>query len=242
MQKKKDLVDIPGGYQAQAMFSPNVVQRTWHREKLRVIDEVCPPVSSGDILDAGCGSGFITLYLARNGANVLGVDSNSEACEYASRNFASANCRFRCGQFQDIHTYGDFDQIYCIEVIEHLYLEQTFESFRHFHDLLKPDGILLVTTPNPRSLWPVIELVLDIFRLTPKIRGDQHVSSYNLRRLKNLLMQCGFKVCASETFNGFSTFASILGKRFSNLIRVLEVQLHIPGNLIYVKCKKLDKN
>jgi hypothetical protein len=38
---------------------------------------------------------------------------------------------------------------------------------------------LLVTTPNYRSLWPVMERAVDMMNMAPKMAGEQHISRFH---------------------------------------------------------------
>jgi len=75
------------------------------------------------------------------------------------------------------------DKIYCLEVIEHIYKDQARTMFESFYYLLKPGGKIFITTPNYRSLWPVIEWLIDRFKFAPKMHNEQHVELYNKKNL-----------------------------------------------------------
>ncbi len=80
------------------------------RQNLAMIHQVLAflePVAGSDILDLFCGSGNFSLFLAKNGARITGIDSNKAAVTEA-RNNARLNdiecCRFQTG---DIHDLGE---------------------------------------------------------------------------------------------------------------------------------------
>ena len=79
------------------------------------------------------------------------------AVAFASTAYGSARVRFVLGPFERIVDEGPFDQIYCLEVLEHLYEEQAVETLRLFARAAAPAAQLLVTTPNAHSAWPLIE-------------------------------------------------------------------------------------
>ncbi|MGB8951805.1 MAG: methyltransferase domain-containing protein [Candidatus Aminicenantales bacterium] len=238
--RSTNLPSISGDYQARALDSSNPVQRYWHRAKLKIIDAVCPPVASGLILDAGCGSGHISHYLSRRGAEVLGIDGLASPVEFAARTYGSERCQFRQSFFNDLRDWGAFDQIYFLEVLEHLPESEAGETLERFHRLLRPRGLLFLTTPNTKSLWPIIEFSLDLLRLTPRMRGEQHLSSYSPALLKTLLRTNGFAVERIGTFNGLAPFAAVLGQPAADAIARLERTAGIPGNLIYLRARKTE--
>lgn len=235
-----ELPPIPGDYQVRALDSPNPIQRYWHRTKLKMIDAVCPPVESGRILDAGCGSGHISHHLSRGGADVMGVDGLAAAVEFAARTYGSGRCRFRQCFFDELTDWGAFDQIYLLEVLEHLPESEALQTLERFRRLLRPRGLIFITTPNARSLWPIIEFSLDLFRLTPKMHGELHLSSYNPARLKTLLRRSGYAVERIGTFNGLAPFASMFGVPLADAVAGMERAVEFPGNLIYARARKAE--
>jgi len=50
---------------------------------------------------------------------------------------------------------GTYDAIFCLEVIEHMTLNEYVELMDAFSHLLKPEGILIVSTPNPSCVFPM---------------------------------------------------------------------------------------
>src|SRR5215813_11876755 len=176
--RKGDAIRIRGDYQARALTSDRAAQRFWHEAKFRLIERVAIPSKHERVLDAGCGSGTISQFLALHAGEVIGVDSNPSAISFASSTCDAPNLHFRLGQFQDLITDKPFDRIYCIEVIEHLYENQAADVLSLFHRVTNPSGQLLLTTPNYRSAWPLIEWLLDRFALTAKMDAVQHVTHF----------------------------------------------------------------
>jgi hypothetical protein len=72
----------------------------------------------------------------------------------------------------------------------------------------------------------------------PRLKGDQHVSTFTLRRMTGLLRNAGFDVERAGTFNGLWPFALVAGKRLAQAVRVLEEAVNWPGNLLFVKATK----
>src|SRR5216684_621366 len=74
------------------------------------------------VLDAGCGIGYGSHFLASSGArSVLGLDISADAIAEAARTFVRNNLHF---QQQDVETIttatGKFDTIVNFENLEHL--------------------------------------------------------------------------------------------------------------------------
>ena len=98
------------------------------------------------ILDVGCGVGNITLQIAHNNYNVLGIDIDNKSIEFAKKRNKFKNCKFMVANAHDLKIKEKFDVIVCAEVLEHLkYPEKLVESL---NQIMKEDGLLIVTIPN----------------------------------------------------------------------------------------------
>jgi SAM-dependent methyltransferase len=105
-----------------------------------------------DVLDAGCGTGYGMAMLAAAGADsVSGVDIDPEAV---------AGARSRCGDSVEVREAdirslpfeaGSFDLVVCWETIEHV--EEGERAIAEFHRVLRPGGVLLISSPNP-AVYP----------------------------------------------------------------------------------------
>ena len=99
------------------------------------------------VLDAGCGVGYGSAFLGETASSVVGVDVSGEAIDYARARYGAGNVEFAVGDLQRLE-HGDsaFDAVVAFEVIEHLPHPERFvaEAGR----VLKPDGVLVVSTPR----------------------------------------------------------------------------------------------
>jgi SAM-dependent methyltransferase len=101
---------------------------------------------AGRVLDAGCGAGYGTAEFA-HAATVIALDVSADALAHASRAFAKPGVQFLQGTCESL-PFGDasFDLIAAFEVIEHL--ERWREMLTEARRVLRPSGVLLVSTPN----------------------------------------------------------------------------------------------
>lgn len=239
-RRRGDAIDISGDYQARALRSERATQRFWHEAKFRLIERIALPAKHERVLDAGCGSGTISNFLSRHAAEVVGIDSNPLAIRYASETYKTPNLGFRLGQFDELKDERAFDRIYCIEVIEHLYEQQVVEILSLFYKLTNPHGTLFLTTPNYRSLWPVIEWLLDSFGLAAKMDEAQHVTHFTKRKLAATCEEAGWNVSHIGTFNGIAPFVAPVSRRFALALEKLEFRFNtlLSLNLLFCVCTK----
>ncbi|QQS71010.1 class I SAM-dependent methyltransferase [Candidatus Saccharibacteria bacterium] len=125
----------------------------FHKDKLIYAEHVTryiaakQVVSGKTVLDIASGSGYGTQMLAETAKFVYGVDINKNAIGYAQEYFSGKNIEYRLGDGESIPLDDDsVDIVVTFETIEHI------KNYRKFLDevrrILKPDGLLLISTPN----------------------------------------------------------------------------------------------
>lgn len=140
-------------------------------------DGFLPYRQTGNFLDVGCGNGHLLDVAKKEGWKTFGTEFTDTAV---------AICRSKGISMQqgvlnaDAYPAGSFDVITFIEVLEHI--NNPHDELRKFHKLLRPGGILYITTPNFNSLT----------RLTLKerwhaIEYPEHLCYYTARTLNKLL-------------------------------------------------------
>jgi SAM-dependent methyltransferase len=107
-------------------------------------------VSGRTVLDAACGAGYGSAILAEAGATrVVGVDLDPAAI--AGRD-PEANVEYVVGDVRKLPLGDDaFDVVVCFETIEHI--ADGDAALREFRRVLRPDGVLLLSSPN-RGVYP----------------------------------------------------------------------------------------
>ena len=98
------------------------------------------------VLDAGCGSGYGSVEFAA-ASGVVGVDVSADAVAYARREYYRPGVHFLQASCDALPFANEsFDLIAAFEVIEHL--EHWQRMLSEACRVLRPSGILLVSTPN----------------------------------------------------------------------------------------------
>jgi SAM-dependent methyltransferase len=149
------------------------------------------PVSATSILDAGCGRGVITRYLARRYryAQVDGIDENESGQrinQMIAENLSLGNCNFTIA---DVLTYRKpdcYDLIVSIDNLEHIKDDMT--ALANFHASLRESGTLIIHAPHYYRRWPVFRWTVN-FDVPGHMRPGYHLSELNER-----VRRAGFKV------------------------------------------------
>ncbi|MCL5265015.1 MAG: class I SAM-dependent methyltransferase [Chloroflexi bacterium] len=114
------------------------------------------PPFRGHVLDAGCGSGSLTLKLAKLGYVVDAVDLSPSFVDMVSLKAHEAGLdgtvSAQVGNVTNLaFSDGAFDAVLCGEVLEHVGDDEG--AVREFARVLKPEGICIVTVPADPRLW-----------------------------------------------------------------------------------------
>jgi 2-polyprenyl-3-methyl-5-hydroxy-6-metoxy-1,4-benzoquinol methylase len=213
-----DYDSVAGDYQYRALHSGHPMQRFWHSGKLTMIDQLIRPhLKPGSrLLEIGCGAGNLLLQASVRGSYPVALDLAMQALTFVRSRLREASsgseaprdfsCLQSIGEYLPLAS-NSFDCILLSEVIEHLEVPQI--SIREATRVLRPGGRLLVTTPNYRSLWPVMERAVDMLNMAPKMAGEQHISRFHPNSLKRLLIDSGLGIEYFGTIYNISPFLSI---------------------------------
>jgi ubiquinone biosynthesis O-methyltransferase len=149
-----------------------------------------------DVLDLGCGGGFMAVALAERGATVTGIDPAEKAIAIANLHVASQNLgiRYLVGSGEHIPLADQsMDRVVCVDVLEHVAnLHQVISEVRR---VLRPDGLFLFDTINRTWIANLIVVFLGerIFKILPLGTHDP-AKFIKPAELANLLEEQGFRV------------------------------------------------
>lgn len=133
------------------------------------------------VLDLGCGLGHGSYLLSKVAASVTGVDNDCTSIQLANERYHSKNLTFICDDVIRFlgHAESQFHVVTCFEVIEHIPFQ--FELLKSIKRVLKPDGYLLLSTPNRRYTA--------FYRKNP-----YHVRELLVPELVELLRRAGYSI------------------------------------------------
>jgi ubiquinone/menaquinone biosynthesis C-methylase UbiE len=103
------------------------------------------------VLDAACGEGYGTALLGTKAAEAVGVDIDAGSIRHAQSTYGSATIRFVEGSCTELPLPdASFDVVVSFETIEHLDAADQQPMLAEFARVLKPAGLLIISSPNKR--------------------------------------------------------------------------------------------
>jgi len=191
------------------------------------------------VLDIGCGQGYVADEMAKKAGRIVGID------QYV-RESANAKVEFRRWDLDAQEfpvSVSEFDQIFMLDVIEHLHDPEVFmEHLRAAAAYKRPEIIL--TTANIGFFITRFMLFLGHFNYGRKgILDRTHTRLFTFNSLRELFEQTGFKI---EEMRGIpAPFPKALGDNFIGRTLVALNQLGISllrglfSYQIYVRARAL---
>lgn len=105
------------------------------------------------ILDYGCGTGLFLAHLAEHGYRVAGTDTSGRSLEIARERLQGYGTFLGVFPPDALGAEGRrFDVILATELVEHLYNDGLDHVLSTLRRLVKPNGRIIVTTPNQERL------------------------------------------------------------------------------------------
>jgi len=128
------------------------------------------------LLDAGCGTGWFSKAASERGAEVTSMDIGDKLLSKVA-----VKCNSKCviGSIMDI-PFDDntFDIIISSEVIEHV--TNPTKAIRELYRVLKPQGTLVLTTPN--KIWYFSIWIANTFKLRHYQGLENWMGWYELKK------------------------------------------------------------
>ena len=115
------------------------------------------PIPIHTVLDLACGTGSLTLELARRGYELIGADLSPEMLAQAAekcRDAAPIAPIFLNQPMEDLDLYGTIDAcVCCLDSVNYvLRKEKLARAFRRVHTFLMPGGLFLFDINTPEKL------------------------------------------------------------------------------------------
>ena len=104
------------------------------------------------VVDLGCGTGTMTIELARRGYDMTAVDGSADMLSVArSRDTTGGGILWLMQELQSFELYGTVDAaVSCLDCVNHLTKRADVKSFFHWvHNYLEPGGLFLFDVNTP---------------------------------------------------------------------------------------------
>lgn len=131
-------------------FTPECVREIWYEHWHRYAFAL--PLARGRrVLDVACGEGYGSDLLASVAEEVIGIDVSPDAVAHARARYgARRNLRFDCANALQLPVdAASVDLVVSFETLEHL--REHEELLAEFHRVLRPEGVLLISSPDKRT-------------------------------------------------------------------------------------------
>jgi 2-polyprenyl-3-methyl-5-hydroxy-6-metoxy-1,4-benzoquinol methylase len=194
------------------------------------------------VLDLAAAQGNFTLRLAEMGYQVVWNDLRAELADYVRLKHESGHVEYVPGNVFELSTdLPPFDVVLATEIIEHVAHPDAFLA--RLATLLKPDGTIVLTTPNggyfrnnlPRFSDCPDPSVYESVQFQPN--ADGHIFLLHVDEMHTLAAKAGLRVETLVLFtnslsNGHIKTAPLLRVLPTGLVNLLEGQTRrLPGRL-----------
>jgi len=149
---------------------------------LKAYDFALRYVKEKSVLDVGCGSGYGIAFLSNFFSYAIGIDISEETIRYCKKRYKRKNLEFKHVESNWIKKglpfeECSFDVCVSFQVIEHIHQKNVEGYLSAISEILKEEGLFIVSTPNSR------------LRLLPfqKPWNRFHMKEYDHEELGNLL-------------------------------------------------------
>ena len=148
--------------------------------------EKLSPLTGSNVLDLGCGTGFLSNVLAERvgpDGKVTAVDPDNERLKIARKKYGErSNIEFLDGS-SDIIPSGPYDTVISIHVMH--WINDKESAFRNVYERLKLGGrfAFVCVESGPSRLWKL---------LSTKVKESFHMCSSDV--YESIALKCGFEV------------------------------------------------
>jgi len=187
--------------------------------RLQHLLDLIPIGQSLEILDIGCGQGYLAKKLVLLGHKVVGVDISNEALQLAHPYLTKSFCfNLEDETWPEALLAEKFDIIIATEVIEHLFWPVEF--LNQLSILLKKDGHVIITTPNFLFWKNRLKMLFGFFEYAATGLLDfSHIRFFNYKYFKKTIQESQLKIIREHHFypNFYKRKLNFIGKNWPGL-------------------------
>jgi 2-polyprenyl-3-methyl-5-hydroxy-6-metoxy-1,4-benzoquinol methylase len=190
---------------------------------MQVLDAIRP---GSLVLDLGCSQGLLAAPLAKKGVRVVGVDARDpKTVSIALAAFYQRNLE----EPLELPEARVFDYVVVSDVIEHVV--NRVELLRSVRRYLKPEGRLLISTPNIAIWFYRLSLLLGRFEYGPRgVLDETHVHLFTRATFRREVENAAFRILRERvTALPFEVVFESTGR--SRSVRALSATYHAAARL-----------
>lgn len=218
-------------------------------------------ISFSVALDAGCGAGEYSFYLAKKFplSHIDAIDKNIDLkyTDYLLKKTGVNNINFIKKDILEMNDFDRYDLIFSIDVLEHIGPNRI--ALEKLHNALKPEGRLLIHLPQKK--WDRVGFFNPKqFCSFNKFINEEHPGQiYDANELAELLIKIGFQIKRlQQTFGVLGKlaweinqlflekklyFLEILSLPFLKILcRLDAIAKHKHGSGVIILAAKINKN
>ena len=195
------------------------------------------------VVDLAAGEGAFSVKLKELGHEILAIDASRENWKVHDIPLKIENFDSEFAE-KILNNDNKFDAVVAIEIIEHL--ENPFRFVRECAKLLKPDGLLFLTTPNVEAVHSRLIFLysgrLNSFGAYETVR-PAHITPIFKWKLEMILDEAGFEMI----YEGFNRYVYATGINLKGKIAAVVGRIINPflkgdkggeGRIIVAKLKQ----
>lgn len=166
---------------------PKKWRNAWANEK-RVLFKLINPRKNEVALDVGCGTGIISIKMAKRGAKIYGLDISPKMIEKLEEKIEKQNLKnFKelrvCPMGKLPYKSKFFDIVTCCGVMDHYPIDFAKKCLIEMKRVLKNNGRIIIDFPNEKS-----DLIQEYVKAEPTL----HL--YSEKSLKKMIKLCGLEI------------------------------------------------
>ncbi len=148
-------------------------------------------IKKNNLLDVGCGNGYLTKSISKQFKKILAIDNSNSAIYQAKRNY-SGKVKFLNKKLEKIKN-KNWDCITLIEVIEHLYSPD--EMLKYIYNVSNKKTQVIISTPYHGLIKNILILLSGKFdtHFSP-LELNGHIKFFSKNTLTKLILRNKFKI------------------------------------------------
>ncbi|MDD2672729.1 MAG: class I SAM-dependent methyltransferase [Syntrophales bacterium] len=211
----------------------NPIQRFWHSKKFELVST---KINRAPAVDVGSGPGaFFNIHGDFEGLKI-NLDYSFGQLSY-SRKINPGVFHINASATDLPFPSESLFTVLLIETIEHFDEEGFNKILKEILRVLKKGGKAVISTPNYKSIWPFLELIVSA--VGPVNYMKQHITHFDIRKLGKTLEERGFRITDKKTILIISPFLAVFSRQFAEFVFKIEQRLFSKcGSVIIMEVVK----